>query len=190
MRVCHCFLLTIYLSICFSSVYLFVNSSVYLPISLFVHLSVRTLPWKTVDRRNPRWILWQSSRWTIVGLEPPSPKSQSWNPIQSWIQTLQVTNYKLQFTSHRDRSLESQYSPEYKHYKLQITSYNLQVTEIAVLKPNTVLNTNITSYKLQVTIYKSPRSQPWKPVHSWIQTLRKIQNKLFTTTKQIKIKFL
>ncbi len=61
---------------------------------------------------------------------------------------------------HRDRSLETQYSPEYKYYKLQITSYNLQVTEIAALKANTVLNTNITSYKLQVTIYKSPRSQP------------------------------
>ncbi len=123
LRVCHCLLLTISLSVCFSSVYLFVNSSVYLPICLFVHLSVRTLPWKTVDRRNPRWILWQSSRWTIVGLEPPSPRSQSWNPTKSWKQTLQVTSYKLQVTSHRNRSLKTQYSPEYKHYKLQITSY-------------------------------------------------------------------
>ncbi len=44
---------------------------------------------------------------------------------------------------HRNRSLETQYSPESKHYKSQITSYNLQVTEIAVLKPNKVLKAKV-----------------------------------------------
>ncbi len=54
---------------------------------------------------------------------------------------------------HRNRSLETQYSPEYKHYKLQITSYNLQVTEIVVLKPNRVLNTKVKNNNWQHMVW-------------------------------------